>query len=191
MRHRRKGRILGRNPNHQRALLRNLVIGLLMTERDADGESNAPAVPGRIITTIDKAKEVRPLVEKCVTLARKAQKHLAAAAALASPADRNTSTWKQWRESDQWQQWNKAISPALALRRRALQLIGNKEAVSILFNVIGPRFEDRDGGYTRILRLSKPRLGDAGTRVILEFVGKNGRKRSKAVKPTVVDDSEE
>ena len=46
-----------------------------------------------------------------------------------------------------------------------------KQAVSVLFEEVAPRFADRDGGYTRILRLAKPRLGDAGTRAILEFVG--------------------
>ena len=186
MRHRRTGRKLGRNPKHQRALLRNLVISLLMTEKEFDAkEPGAPQTPGRIVTTLEKAKEVRPLVEKCVTLARKAQKHLEAAKLLESSADRGTSQWKAWRTSDQWQDWNKAISPALALRRRAFQLLGNKEAVSILFDKIGPRFADRDGGYTRILRLAKPRLGDAGTRAILEFVGKNDRSKRKSVVPTV------
>ena len=72
MRHKRKGRTLGRNPSHQRALLRNLASALFLTERDAEGENNAPKVKGRIITTIQKAKEVRPVVERCITLARHA-----------------------------------------------------------------------------------------------------------------------
>lgn len=190
MRHRKKGRILGRNPSHQRALLKNLVISLLMTERDAEGETNTPVVPGRIITTIDKAKEVRPLLEKCVTLAKKAQKHLDAAIPLSCTAERGSVTWKQWRNSESWTKWNQTIAPAIALRRRAIQLIGSKQAVSILFDVVAPRFEDRDGGYTRILRLAKPRLGDAGTRAILEFVGKNDRKQSTFVKPVVQSDNE-
>ena len=69
MRHRRRGRKLGRNPNHQRALLRSLASALFLTERDAEDEPNKPKVKGRIITTIEKAKEVRPLVERCITLA--------------------------------------------------------------------------------------------------------------------------
>lgn len=186
MRHRRKGRKLGRNPNHQRALLRNLVISILMTERESEkDEKNVPKHPGRIITTLEKAKEVRPLLEKCVTLAKKAQKYIEEADQYASSAERSSREWKEWRESEQWQKWNQAISPAIALRRRALQLIGDKKAVKILFDVIGPRFVDRPGGYTRILRLAKPRLGDAGTRAILEFVGKNDRKTLKSVTPSV------
>ncbi|MGL6196951.1 MAG: bL17 family ribosomal protein [Thermoguttaceae bacterium] len=192
MRHRRAGRKFGRNPKHQRALLRNLVISLLMTEKEVDEASlgpldpKPPKYPGRIITTMEKAKEVRPLVERCITLAKKAQKYLDEATAYSAPNnDRTSSQWKAWRTSEKWQQWNQAVAPALALRRRALQIIGSKEAVSILFNEIGPRFVDREGGYTRILRLAKPRLGDAGTRVILEFVGKNDRTKSRAVVPSV------
>ncbi len=191
MRHRKSGRKLGRNPNHQRTLLRSLVIGLLLTEREIDaadlrpGDPKPPKYPGRIITTLEKAKEVRPLVEKCVTLAKKAQKHLDAARALETDAARDSAAWKSWRESEKWQAWNKAIAPALAFRRRALQIIGSKEAVEILFDQIGPRYAERNGGYTRILRLAKPRLGDAGTRAILEFVGKNDRTKSGSIIPSM------
>ena len=72
MRHRRKGRVLGRSPSHQRALLRNLASALMLTEREAEaGETGAPKVAGRIVTTLAKAKEVRPLVERCVTIAKR------------------------------------------------------------------------------------------------------------------------
>ncbi|MEY2613000.1 MAG: ribosomal protein, partial [Planctomycetota bacterium] len=53
-----------------------------------------------------------------------------------------------------------------------------------LFDTIAPRFMDRPGGYTRIMRLAKPRVGDAGTRAILEFVGKNDRVKEEAQKPS-------
>jgi large subunit ribosomal protein L17 len=186
MRHLNKGRKLGRNPSHQRALLKNLIVAILMTERDAEHDDNAPKTKGRIITTLPKAKEVRPLLEKCVTIAKKAQKHIKAAAAFETKAARNSTEWKKWRESGQWQEWNKAVSPALAARRRVLQIIGNhKEAVKILFDVVAPRFEDRNGGYTRILKLFKPRLGDAGKRAVLEFVGNNDRTKKRAQKPQV------
>ena len=69
MRHRRTGRKLGRNPKHQRALLRNLASSLILTERDAEFDDNAPKVKGRIVTTVAKAKEVRPMLEKCITIA--------------------------------------------------------------------------------------------------------------------------
>jgi large subunit ribosomal protein L17 len=179
MRHLNKGRKLGRNPNHQRALLKNLVVSILMTERDATDEENAPKTPGRIITTLPKAKEVRPLLEKCITIAKKAQTPISEAARFESRAERGSEEWKKWRNSEAWQQWNKTIAPALAARRRVLQLIGNKEAVQILFEVVAPRYINRNGGYTRILKLFKPRLGDAGKQAILEFVGKNDRVKAQ------------
>lgn len=189
MRHRRKGRKLGRNPNHQRALLRNLASALILTERDAEFDDNAPKVKGRIVTTLHKAKEVRPLVEKCVTIARRSLRHQEAADQLESDAERGSDQWRSWRQSDQWQEWNKAIAPVVAARRRALKLLGDKQAVEILFDEIGPRFADRDGGYTRILKLATPRLGDAGAQAILEFVGKNDRVSQKSEKPAFDEDA--
>jgi len=185
MRHRNKGRKLGRNPKHQRALLRNLAIALILTERDADElDPNKPKEKGRIITTLPKAKEVRPFVERCITIARRALPALEAAGKLRPQADRHSAEWKTWRESPRWGEWNAAVAPAVAARRRLMQLLRHKQAVTLVFDSIAPRFADRPGGYTRILKLAKPRLGDAGARAILEFVGKNDRKAAKAVKPT-------
>ena len=191
MRHRRRGRKLGRNPSHQRALLRSLATALFLTERDAEGEDNKPKVKGRIVTTIEKAKEVRPLVERCITIARRALPHLDAADQLEPNAKRNSEQWRAWRTSEQWQEWNRTISPVVAARRRALRLLGNKQAVRILFDDIAPRYADRDGGYTRVLRLAKPRLGDAGIQAVLELVGKNDRVRRKAARPSFETDEAE
>jgi large subunit ribosomal protein L17 len=198
MRHKKRGRKLGRNPSHQRALLRNLASALILTERDPElfaskdpKAPKAPKVPGRIITTLQKAKEVRPLLERCITIARRALPHQEAAEDLEPDADRDSPQWRAWRESPRWQEWNQAIAPAVAARRRALKLLGDKEAVKILFDEIAPRFEDRDGGYTRVLRLAKPRLGDAGTRAILELVGTHDRARRKAPKPSFEDELQE
>ncbi|HJS08235.1 MAG TPA: L17 family ribosomal protein [Pirellulales bacterium] len=187
MRHRRRGRKLGRNPKHQRALLRALASGLFLTERDAEYDENKPKVKGRIITTISKAKEVRPLVEKCITIACRGLAAEKAADEYASTAERGTDAWNSWRKSERWGDWNQAVAPAVAARRRCLQLLGNKQAVSVLFDEVAPRFLDRPGGYTRILRLAKPRLGDAGTRAVLEFVGVRDRVTERSVKPTFDD----
>ena len=189
MRHRRKGRKLGRIPSHQRALLRSLATALILTERDAEDDANKPKVKGRIITTIQKAKEVRPLVERAVTIAIRALPQVEAAERLESPGERNSEEWKKWRQGPGWIEWNKAITPVVTARRRTLQLLGNKEAVKVLFSEIAPRFTDRPGGYTRVLRLAKPRLGDAGVRAILEFVGTHDRKRRKAAKPAFESDA--
>jgi len=182
MRHRRKGRVLGRSPSHQRALLRNLASALMLTEREAEaGEAGAPKVAGRIVTTLAKAKEVRPLVERCVTIAKRGLEASSKAREFATTASRDSAEWKRWRESEAWTQWARAAAPAVKARRRVVQLLGDKQAARILFERVAPRFTDRPGGYTRILKLATPRLGDAGPRAILEFVGSDvGAARAPA-----------
>ncbi len=189
MRHRKRGRRLGRSSSHRKAMLRNLASALFLTEReDADLYDNAPKVKGRIVTTLPKAKEVRPLVERCIRLACKA--HLAAEEArqYEAPAERGTEAWAEWRRSEQWRNWSQARAPVVAARRRVVKLLGNKEAASILFDTLAERFVDRNGGYTRILKLAKPRLGDAGDRAILELVGVNDRVRARSERPAFADD---
>lgn len=118
MRHRVAGRKLGRTTSHRVAMTRNMAVSLIEHER--------------IITTVQKAKTVKPYVEKLITLCKQ--------------------------------------EPTQARRSRAFARVRSKEAVQKLFDVLGPRFKDRPGGYCRILRLNKPRLGDNGERAILEFV---------------------
>ncbi len=187
MRHRRKGRKFGRNPKHQRALLRSLASALFLTERDAEFDPNPPKVKGRIITTIDKAKEVRPLVEKCITIARKGLAAEDAAKQFGTSAERGSSEWKSWRESDKHKQWVQAVAPAVAARRRCVTLLGDKGAVRALFAEVAPRFMDRPGGYTRIVRIAKPRLGDAGVQALLEFVGVRDRVVQRSQRPSFDD----
>ena len=117
MRHRVAGKKLGRTTSHRQAMTRNMTISLIEHER--------------IVTTVQKAKNVKPFVEKLVTLCKEPTQHN---------------------------------------RRRAFAKVRSKEAVQKLFDVLGPRFKERPGGYCRILKLSKPRLGDNGERAILEFV---------------------
>lgn len=191
MRHKKRGRTLGRSSSHKKAMLQNLASSLFLTERDAELDDNAPKVRGRVVTTLQKAKEVRPLVEKCITIARHSLPAEQAAEQHAVDAERGTDEWKKWRKSDAWQQWCAARAPVVAARRRAMRLLGDKQAVSILFEEIAPRFADRDGGYTRVLRLATPRLGDAGTRAILEFVGKNDRVKVASAKPAFEDEADD
>src|SRR5688572_13024626 len=136
MRHRRKGRVLGRNPSHQRALLRNLASALFLTERDAEHDDNKPKVKGRIVTTLPKAKEVRPLVEKCITIACRSLAASRAAEEFGTTAGRATQDWKDWRASPRWRQWAAAIAPAVNARRRVLSLLRDKQAVRVLFEDI-------------------------------------------------------
>lgn len=96
----------------------------------------------RIITTLPKAKNLKPFVEKLVTMSKDASVHR---------------------------------------RRLAFARLRDKDAVSKLFEVLGPRFKERPGGYCRILKLAKPRLGDNGQRAIIEFVERTEIEAGEAV----------
>ena len=131
MRHLKAGRQLGRNASHRLALMRNLARALIEH--------------GRIVTTVEKAKEVRPFVEKLITLAKKGSLHA---------------------------------------RRLALSKLPDRESVEKLFKDIGPRFQDRPGGYTRIIKRHERRLGDAGKTAFLELLKAGETKvRTKAAAP--------
>src|SRR5437899_1618084 len=130
MRHQNAGRTLGRNASHRLALKRNLAKALFEH--------------GRIITTVEKAKEVRPFVEKLITLAKRGDLHA---------------------------------------RRLALIKLPDRDAVAKLFKDIGPRFEDRPGGYTRVIKRHERRLGDAGRTAFLELL-QAGETKVRAKAPT-------
>jgi len=189
MRHRVRGRHLGRTASHRKAMFRNMAVSLIKSVRPDEDDPQAPKVEGRIITTIPKAKEIRPFVEKLVTLARKSLPIQRIANDLDTNAERNSAEWKTWRESSQWNEWNQAIAPVLAMRRKAFALLRDKEAVDILFSELAEQFEERNGGYTRIIKLATRRLGDAGQQALIEFVGEESRDRVKAARtaPVVTD----
>ena len=112
-----------------------------------------------ISTTMEKAKEVRSFAEKLITLAKKGSLHD---------------------------------------RRRAISILGNRAilvdedgtmtksgtVIGKLFSDIGPRYLDRSGGYTRIIRLAQRRLGDNGKLVLLQLVGKDDKREVKKSKRT-------
>jgi large subunit ribosomal protein L17 len=116
MRHQKKRVKLGRKAEHRKALLANQVCSLIEHQR--------------IRTTLAKAKAVRPLAEKMVTLGKKASIHA---------------------------------------RRTAFAVLRQKDAVKKLFDEIAPRTADRNGGYTRIVKLGQ-RKGDAAPIAYLEWV---------------------
>jgi large subunit ribosomal protein L17 len=116
MRHRRRTVKLGRTSQHRDSMLANMVCSLIKHSR--------------ITTTLAKAKAVRPLAEKLVTLGKKGGLHA---------------------------------------RRQAVSQLGQPVLVKKLFTDIAPRFQDRKGGYTRILKLGN-RLGDAAPMALIEWV---------------------
>jgi large subunit ribosomal protein L17 len=116
VRHHRAGRKLGRDASHRKALYANLTGSLIEH--------------GRIRTTVAKAKEVRPIAEQMITLARRGDVHA---------------------------------------RRQALAYLRSQDVVYKLFSEVAPRFADRPGGYSRIVKLG-PRQGDAAEMAYLEFV---------------------
>src|SRR5271169_62667 len=112
----RRGRRLGGDAAHQKAMLGNLVASLIAAEA--------------LVTTESKAKALRPVAEKCITAARQGGVHK---------------------------------------HRQVVALIRDKDMTKKLFDEIGPRYVDRPGGYTRILKLG-PRPGDNAPMARIEFV---------------------
>jgi large subunit ribosomal protein L17 len=117
MRHRRAGRKLGRTTAHREMMMRNLVTSLLLYEK--------------IITTAAKAKELRSVAEKMVTLAKRGDLHA---------------------------------------RRQAAEVLMEEKALKKLFDTIGGRYQDRNGGYTRITKLDY-RMGDGAPLAAIELIG--------------------
>ncbi len=148
MRHKLAGRHLGRTSSHREALFRNLARAIITHES--------------ITTTVPKAKTLRPFIERLVTLARKSAHALDGS--------------------------KEGIITSLHYRRQAMAKLGpmhgtgvydkdselvtdgNDTVLKKLFNDLGPRFKDRAGGYTRILKLHTRRLGDAGHQAVIEFI---------------------
>lgn len=147
MRHRKAGRKLGRNAEHRLALMRNLTMALIQHER--------------IITTVAKAKEVRPFVEKLITLAKKGTLHARRLAlAKLGPMGHARPDANAEDEADR----------------------DTRKIINKLFQDIGPRFRDRPGGYTRIIKRHQRRLGDAGQTAFLELL-KEGEVKVRAKAP--------
>ena len=192
MRHRMRGRKLGRNASHRKAMFKNMACSLIRSVRPDPDDPDAPRVAGRIVTTTPKAKELRPFVEKLITLGKKAAPHAKAAEEFDTSAAKDSAEYKTWREGEGWQKWNAARAPYVALRRRAFSKLRDEEAVDILFEELAERYADRPGGYTRVVRLAARRLGDGGEQALIEFVGETDRRTRagrRRVAPVVRDDA--
>jgi large subunit ribosomal protein L17 len=125
MRHGKVHRKLNRTAEHRKAMFANMAASLIKHEQ--------------ITTTLPKAKELRPIVEKLVTLAKKGGLHA---------------------------------------RRQAVAEIRDVTQVKKLFDVIGPRYKDRDGGYTRIMKAGF-RYGDNAAKAVIEFIVRDVEAKGK------------
>ena len=129
MRHNKSGRRLGRNSSHRSAMMRNMVTSLIAHER--------------ITTTDSRAKELRKMADRMITLGKRGDLHA---------------------------------------RRQALQVMRDKDVVAKLFDRIAPRYQERPGGYTRILKLGN-RLGDNASMSIIELVEEEFTPRPRKAAP--------
>lgn len=126
MRHGKSGRKLNRTASHRKALFANMAASLIEHEQ--------------IVTTLPKAKELRPIVEKLVTLGKRGDLHA---------------------------------------RRRAAAQVRDDELVKRLFETIAPRYGERNGGYTRIMKAGF-RTGDNAPMAVIEFVDRDVEARGAA-----------
>ncbi|MFQ6047825.1 MAG: 50S ribosomal protein L17 [Phycisphaerae bacterium] len=166
MRHRLSGRKLNRTSAHRRALCQNLARSLFEHEQ--------------IKTTLAKAKEVRRFAEKLITLAKRAsQGELAARQRIVRElGDRAIigAEHRQEYESMSEARRGKVLRARSGRRHRRGEpkpglAFTAESVVHRLINTIAPRFEDRPGGYTRIIKLARNRVGDNGQQAILQLVG--------------------
>jgi large subunit ribosomal protein L17 len=149
MRHLKAGRKFKRSPSHRRMLLRNLATAVLEH--------------GKITTTLAKAKEAQPVVERLITLAKDGW-DLAKFRRILTVVTKKSVAYNLYFDD---------IVPTEDGK-------GTKTVPAI-----APRFKDRPGGYTRIYKLAKVRQGDASAMAVLSLLGADEKVASKPVRPAV------
>ena len=137
MRHRVSGRKLNRTSQHRKAMFSNMAAALIKHEQ--------------IKTTLPKAKELRSVVDKLITLGKKGRLHD---------------------------------------RRRAFAFLRDDAMTAKLFETLGPRYKDRNGGYTRVLKAGH-RFGDAAPMAIIELVERDEEAKGQDSGPLPTDDEQE
>ena len=136
MYHGHKKRRFNRTAEHRKAMFANMCVALIKHEQ--------------IVTTLPKAKDLRPVVEKLVTLGKRGDLHA---------------------------------------RRQAIAQIKDVEIVKKLFDVLGPRYKERNGGYTRVLKAGF-RVGDNAPMAVIEFVDRDVTAKGKDSGPSQADEAE-
>jgi large subunit ribosomal protein L17 len=151
MRHLKAHRKLGRTSEHRHSMLRNLATSLI-NSRDE-----------RIVTTLPKAKELRPFVERAITLSRRAR-------TFSDEGSDARALHLRRQAAGFFHAGNTAMSPATGKRGQLRpERTAGVAALKRLFTDLGERYKDRPGGYTRILKLGR-RDGDNAELAIIELV---------------------
>ncbi|MEO1007148.1 MAG: bL17 family ribosomal protein [Planctomycetota bacterium] len=170
MRHRKAGFKLGRTRTHRTAMLRNMAASLFEH--------------GQIVTSVPKAKALQPFVEKIITKAKKGDLHSRRQVVAMLGRDRRAFDWLYVSKNAEEDERNRVQD----LRERAEKFFDVPESDQVernrygeirkaprlvrhIFENVAPRFEDRPGGYTRIIRIGYHRLGDATEMCVIQFVG--------------------
>ena len=157
MRHQKAHRKLGRTSEHRMSMLRNLAVSLINAREE------------RIVTTLPKAKELRPFVEKAITLSRKASN--------LEGDDTGARALHLRRQAAGYFHAGNMQAVALTGKRGQARLprTAGVAALRRLFDELGERYKDRPGGYTRILKLGR-RVGDNAELAIIELVDNQGER---------------
>ena len=137
MKHRIKGKKLNRTSSHRKALFKNMAQAIIKHEQ--------------IVTTLPKAKTMKPIVDKLISLGKKGSLHA---------------------------------------RRQAFSKLRDENIVAKLFGTLAPRYADRNGGYTRVLKAGY-RYGDAAAMAVIELVDRDEDARGKDSGPIQTLDSSE
>ena len=137
MKHRIKGKKLNRTSSHRKALFKNMAQAIIKHEQ--------------IVTTLPKAKTMKPIVDKLISLGKKGSLHA---------------------------------------RRQAFSKLRDENMVAKLFGTLAPRYADRNGGYTRVLKAGY-RYGDAAAMAVIELVDRDEGARGKDSGPIQILDSSE
>lgn len=154
MRHRNRGRKLGVSPAHRKAMGRNMIQALIDHER--------------IVTTVEKAKQFQPLAEKVIHLGKVDNlNNVRRAVQLAG----NRKLENEVTTTETSGEGKEKVTKVRVVARTTVQK---------LFRDIGPRNKDRDGGYTRIIRMARTRVGDNASQCIFELTASPWTKVEKA-----------
>ncbi|MDQ3323446.1 MAG: 50S ribosomal protein L17 [Acidobacteriota bacterium] len=157
MRHLKAHRKLGRTTEHRISLLRNLATSLIIADKEY------------IITTISKAKELRPFVEKVITLARRAENLTGDDAAARKVHLRRQAVRFFHAGNRNFKNEQSRFRGAKGAPKEAIERTAGVKAVQRLFDDLGTRYKDRNGGYTRIIKLGR-RSGDNAEMAVIELV---------------------